>query len=146
MQQVLQLSGSLSVTPPSVTGTTLAASPNGTVPAGASQVPLVLNPPTKQSAVQTGIRHKSLNSSGGMQVISGLGTGDDVTTADTLYIKTDAPITLQLTTQNPAGGSALVSVVPLGGSAVWEFPFGGYLIGLSAQGVANLEILISGPA
>ena len=120
--QVLVLSGTLTVSPPSVTGTTIAASPSGTVPAGVSQVPLATNPPTKQSAVQTGLRHKSLNSSGSFQILSGLGATDDVTTADTIYVKSDAPIQLRLTQVNPAGGSPIVSIVNLFGMLFQEFP------------------------
>jgi len=146
VQQVLALSGSLTASPPSVTGTTLQPTPAGFVPQGVSQTPLALNPSTKQSAVQTGLRHKSLSSPSSMQAISGLGTGGDVTTADTLYLKSDAPIQVQLTQQNLAGGSPVVSVVNLYGTLLLEFPPSGYLTGIEAQGTANLEILISGPA
>jgi hypothetical protein len=145
VQQVLTLSGSLSCAPPSVTGTTLQPTPQGFVPQGVSQTPISLNPPTKQSAVQTGLRHKSLSSPSGYQTISGLGTGDDVTTADTIYVKTDAPILLRVTQVNPAGGTT-VSVLNLFGTYLQEFRSDGLATLLEAEGTADLEVLISGPA
>ena len=115
------------------------------VPAGVTSIPLSLTPTTKPSVKHAG-GNKALSSPSSFQAIGGLGATDDVTMADTVYIKSDAPVQIQLTQQNLAGGSAVVSVVNLGGSGLWEFPVGGYLTGLAAQGTCNLEYLISGPA
>jgi hypothetical protein len=145
LAQVL-VSGSLTVSPPTVVGTVLSSSPLGTVPAGVSQVPLVLSMSPKQSAVNTGLRHKALNSPSSFVTLSGLGASDDVTTADTLYLKSDSAIQIRLTMQDPAGGSPIVSIETLIGLKVQEFPQAGYLTLLEAMGIANLELMISGPA
>lgn len=145
MGSQIQVNGSITQSPPNVVGTTISAWPNGTVPAGTIQIPLLLTPSPKQSA-RCAKGSRVLNSPSSFQVISGLGATDDVTTADTLYLKCDGPIQLQLTMVNPAGGSPIVSVVNLFGSCLLEFPSAGYLTGLAAQGNANLEFLISGPA
>ena len=143
---VIQISGQLTQSPPGVTGTTIGAGlGQGGVPQSVSQEPLALSPPVKQSAVCTGLRHKSLNSSGSFQTLTGLGTSDDVTTADTIYLKSDAPIQVQVTQQNPAGGSPIVSVLNIIGTYLQEFPAGGYATGITAQGIANLSVLFSGP-
>ncbi len=140
----LILGGTLTLAPPSVVGTTISASPIGTVPAGTTQIPVQLTPGTKQSGVQTH-KKKTLNSPSTFQVMTGIGATDDVTTADTLYLKVDGPIQVQLTMQNPAGGSPIVSVVPLYGTMMLEFPTPGLLTGLSLQGSCNVEMLASGP-
>jgi hypothetical protein len=70
-----------------------------------------------------------------------------VTTADTLYLKSDAPVAVQLAMQNLlAGTGTTTSVVYVQGEVTMEFPAGGYLTGLAVQGVANVEWLASGPA
>lgn len=145
MSSQLQINGSLIQSPPSVVGTTVSAYPSGVVPSSVSQEPIALTPSPKQSPVCTGLRHKYLNSPGSMQVLTGLGTNDDVTNADTLYLKSDAPILVQLTNANPAGGSPLVSIIPVFGTILMEFPTPGLLQGISAQGSANLSMLVSGP-
>lgn len=142
----LLLSGSITVSPQSVVGTTLAASANGTVPAGVTQIPFAATPSPKPSS-RMGGGNKVLNSPSAFQSISGLGPTDDVTTADVLFVKSDGPVQLQLTQQNlSTPGGFITSVVNLFGTTWIEFPSGGYLTLLSAQGACNLEVLISGPA
>jgi hypothetical protein len=141
----LILSGTLSVTPPSVVGTPTSSFPFGFIPKGTSQIPLATTPSPKQSVKMSG-GNKSVASPGAFQTISGLGATDDVTTADTVYIESDAIMQIQITQQNPAGGSPIVSVVNLYGTMWIEFPATGYATGLAAQGTGNLEVLISGPA
>lgn len=145
MASQLLVSGSITQGPQSVTGTTVQATAVGTVPAGVTQIPLLLTPSPKQSSRRSS-GNKVLASPGSFQTISGLGATDDVTTADTLYIKADGPVQLQLTQQNLNTGSPVVSVVNLYGTMLLELPTGGYLTGLAAQGACNLEYLFSGPA
>ncbi len=141
----LLLAGSITVSPQSVVGTTLSSSPLGTVPAGVTQIPFSATPSPKPSS-RMGGGSKVLSSPSAFQTISGLGPTDDVTTADTIYVKSDAPIQLQLTMQNLGGGSPVVSVVNVYGTFWIELPPSGYATGLAAQGSANLEVIISGPA
>ncbi len=140
----LLLAGSITVSPQSVVGTTLSSSPLGTVPAGVTQIPFSATPSPKPSS-RMGGGSKVLSSPSAFQTISGLGPTDDVTTADTIYVKSDAPIQLQLTMQNLIGGT-VVSVVNVYGTFWIELPPNGYATGLAAQGNANLEVIISGPA
>jgi hypothetical protein len=140
----LLLSGTLTVTPPNVVGTPTSAFLSGFLPKGTSQIPISSTPSPKQSVKMSG-GNKSVNASS-FQTISGLGATDDVTTADTIYLESDAIMQVQITQQNPAGGSPIVAVLNLYGSMWVEFPATGYATGLAAQGVGNLEVLISGPA
>jgi len=138
------VSGTITQSPPPVTGTTIAASPVGTVPAGTTQIPILLTPSPKQS-LKRASGNKVLSSPSSFQTLSGLGSTDDVTNCDTLYLKCDANILVQLTVTNPAGGT-FVSTVSLYGTLIQEFATNAYLVGIALQGTANVEYIISGPS
>ena len=140
----LIVSGTITQSPPSVVGTTISASPLGTVPAGVTQIPLVLSLSPKPSAKRAS-GNKVLNSPSSFQAISGIGPTDDVVNCDTLYLKSDSNILVQLTIVNPAGGT-FTSTISLYGMMMMEFATNAYCTGISAQGNANLEYLFSGPS
>ena len=146
-QAQLTLSGQVTVMPLTVTGTNAAVGPQGTLPAGTTQVPLSTTPSPKPSN-RRAVGSTYLSSPSAFQTIRGVGAGDDVATADFLSVTSDAPVEVELTMQDyDAGGAGTtVSVVYLYGSMHLEFPSSGYLVGLRAKGAANLEYLISGPA
>tara|TARA_Y100000034_G_C6819181_1_gene368767 strand:+ start:274 stop:462 length:189 start_codon:yes stop_codon:yes gene_type:complete len=60
-----------------------------------------------------------------------------------LYFKSDAPLTLRLTTDDGAGGD-VVAVVPIHGLAIMEFNSTNFLKTLEAQGTAKVEYFLSG--
>jgi hypothetical protein len=139
------LSGTLTITPAAVVGTTSSAGPFP-VPSGTDQIPLCLQPQPKPSAVRCNGNRRIASVFGSFSAVSGIGATDNVTTCDTLLVTSDGPLQLQFTMQNLAGGSPIVSVVQINGTQLFQFPSGGYLTGLQAAGNANLEYLGSGPA
>jgi hypothetical protein len=141
------LSGTLTITPTSVVGVMSSSSSAGGLPAGTDQIPLVTNPNPKPSAVRCNGNKRNSSALGTYVSLSGIGPTDNVTTADFLYVNTDAPMTLQLTLQNlVAGSGTITSVVSVYGPQVFQFPPGGYLTAVGASGNGNVEYLGSGPA
>jgi hypothetical protein len=142
----LILSGTLTLTPQSVVGVTSSVSALGSVPGGTDQVPLALSPNPKPSAKRANGNKFSSSTYGTYVAVTGIGASDNVTTCDTLLVVSDAPIALQLTLQNLGGSGTITSIVPIQGMQLFQFPPGGYLVGLAAAGSGNLEYLASGPA
>jgi hypothetical protein len=137
------VNGSITVGPQGATSTYGGVIP---VPAETRQIYESTSPSPKPSAKQGGGSRFNQSALGTFIPITGLGTNDNVTTCDFLYIKTDAPAQLQLTMQNLQGGSSVVSVVNIVGEQKYEFPPSGYLTGLAIAGSCNYEAFISGPA
>ena len=71
-----------------------------------------------------------------------VGTNGPVTKGTFLYVKTNAPISLRMTTVD--GVSTAVAVEPLDGLKVHEFPDGSELVLLEAEGTATVEFLVAG--
>jgi hypothetical protein len=140
------LNGTLTVTPTSVLGTVTSASQQGTIPSGSVQVPLSTSPNPKPSAKQTRGYKTSSSAFGTYAALSGVGASDNVATADTLWMRSDAPLQVQLTLQNLGGSGTVTSVVPLNGTMLLEFPFGGYCVGIEVAGAGDIEYIASGPA
>lgn len=83
----------------------------------------------------------NINSPSSFTAIPGVGT--EVTNADTLYFRTNSPITLQLTCSNGSGGTT-VSTVNVNGLFVCEFSETNALQGLAVEGVAQITYFVSG--
>lgn len=133
----LSLQGSITIGPQTVQETTF--------PGAVSTVLLSTTPNPKPSAVDSGIKSRNINSPNAFIALSGVGTNDDVTQADTLYFKCRSPLFIRLTTANPlVPMSPLVSVIPVAGTVVMEFPQANYLLLLEVQGVGQAEYLVSG--
>lgn len=141
----LLLNGTLTVTPSSVVGTVTSASQQGTIPSGTIQVPLAPSPNPKPSAKQARGYKSSASAYGTFVALSGVGAGDNVATADTLWMRSDAPLQVQLTVQTLGGSGTTTIVVPLYGTMLLEFPQGGYLVGIQVAGTGDLEYVASGP-
>lgn len=71
--------------------------------------------------------------------LDGIGTGQSVTKANTLYLRTTAQLKLRATFADPAGGPDIVAIIPNQGLWIAEFPDLGYLKLLEAQGVGGIE-------
>lgn len=92
----------------------------------------------------TSVLHaKSVNSPTVYVTLDGLGAGETVSQGVFLYLKTNAQMTLRLTTQ---GTPDLVAEVPIFGTVIWQFPSTNYLKLLEVKGVGTLEYLIAGNA
>lgn len=112
-------------------------------PAAESTVPFAPVTSPKLSVVNTGIKHRQVNSPNAYVALSGVGTGDDVTRADTFYAKNNAPMKLRLTFAQP-GTDDLVTEVPLYGTKLEEYPSDQYLKLIEIKGVGLVEYFASG--
>ncbi len=72
-----------------------------------------------------------------------IGPDGPVVRADTLYIRSDGPVLLRLTTSDGISAD-VVRTMPLDGLGMWEFPSTNFLTLLEVQGSATLEFLASG--
>jgi len=122
---------------------------SGSFPAGATTIPLALSPSPKSLAVDTGVVKRTVTSSSSPATLSGVGAADTVTQGSFLYLRSNAPMLVTLTQNNPAGGTT-VAVLAVGSSTgggllVMEFDPTRYLVGLSAQGSGTIEYLVGGP-
>ncbi len=88
--------------------------------------------------------HSEVASQNAYVALDGVGTGESVTRANTLYLRTTAAVLLRLTLADPAGGPDIVSVVPMQGLWIQEFGNQGYLKLLEVQGTAGIEYFVSG--
>jgi hypothetical protein len=114
-------------------------------PSGVTNWPFGLNPPLKQYSVDTGVMHPQVNSAAPAWFpFGGIGPNSDVTQATTLLVRTQVPMVLRLTTADINGGPDNVSVVPINGLLILEFPANGYLKLLEVQGQGQVEIYASG--
>lgn len=126
--------------------TTLLVQPSvadGSFPVGASSVPITLTPSPKPLVVDTGVMKRNLASPAAYVTLSGVGATDTVTQGSFLYLRTNAPMLLRLTTFNPAGAS-VVSVFPVLGLFVTEFDPSRYLTLVEIQGTGVVEYLAGG--
>lgn len=131
----VQVSGSLVAGPASIS--------DAQFPAGSLNIPLALSCTPKAYAVATG-NVVNVQSPSSFEAIPGIGAGGIVTLGSTLYVKTSQQVLMQLTNANPAGGAALVSVIPVVGLQVMEFPSNGSLTGLAFEGSGTIEYWVGG--
>lgn len=131
----ISLTGEVSVQPDVVSDTTF--------PGAVKSAQLSSTPTVKSSTVDSGIAKRLINSPNAFLALSGVGTNDDVTRGDTLYIKSNSPIQVRLTFAQISGGD-LVSTVPLFGTCILEIPSDQYLKTIEAKGAGTIEYLISG--
>ena len=82
----------------------------------------------------------------GWAALQGVGSGDAVERGDLLYLRSDAPLTLRLSTQDPLNptGPPVVRTVPVQGLYIHEFPQAEPLVLLEAQGSATVEYAVTG--
>lgn len=137
---VTQLDGTLTIGP--------ANQMDGCFPSSSASLVLQTKPNPKQANVSTSTQKRSVSvPSPNWQTLSGIGPTDTVTQADFLYFRCDAQVKLRLSTTDPAnpGGAAIVSILPVFGLVLWEFPpSNGCLLLLEIQGSATVEYAASG--
>jgi hypothetical protein len=122
---------------------------SGAFPAGASSVPLSLSPSLKPLLVDSGMQKRNVASPLAFVALSGVGATDTVTQGTFLYLKTNAPMQVRMTFNNPAGGvtSAVTNVGSSvgGGQIIQEFDPTRWLTLLEVEGSGTVEWLVGGP-
>ena len=137
----VQISGTLTEAPPA--GCEAPGFPSATtsVPFGQLGAPC-----PKPSPVSTGAKTRNVNSPSAFVALSGVGATDDVTQADTVYMRVKAGLfQFRITYRNPAGGS-IVAVLPSNGIFLHEAdaPDGFWITLLEVQGSGQIEYFASG--
>lgn len=94
--------------------------------------------------VGTGVLQRNVDSPAAFVQLYGVGATDAVTQGSTLYFKTTNSFQLRLTCQNPQGAD-IVSIVPVSGLVMLEFPDDSYLKLLECMGSGPIEYLVVGP-
>lgn len=87
---------------------------------------------------------QTVNSTGVFVALAGVGTGETVTQANVLYVRTTVLLKLRLTFADPAGGADIVSIVPVEGLLILEPSATGYLKLLEVLGAGTVEYFASG--
>ncbi len=118
----------------------------GVFPAARFMAPLSLKDSSgKQFNAATGVLVRNLQSPSAFVALDGVGAAATVTQGDFLYLKSDGPLDLRVTTDDGAGGTDVV-VEPIHGLYVREFSSTKPLELLEAQGNAKIEYLVTGPS
>lgn len=112
-------------------------------PSATKTIPFTLNQVPKQYSVDTGSVVNLNSPSPTFTSIDSIGTGGQVTQVQTLWCRVQSPMILQMTLNNPSGGT-YTSYVPIYGTALLEFPANGQLTALSVSGSGQFEYWASG--
>lgn len=111
-------------------------------PAGVTNVGFGLKPDAKPAPVMTS-NVRNLQSPSGFATLHGIGSGEDVTMANFLFLRTDGPIEFRITADDGIGGN-VVAVVAVDGLLAVEKPAGKHIKLLEAQGTGVVEYFASG--
>ncbi|HUU43034.1 MAG TPA: hypothetical protein VMX57_04605 [Planctomycetota bacterium] len=87
---------------------------------------------------------QDVNSPSSFAGLDGVGVGQSVTQANTLYLRTTTAMLFRLTFADPAAGPDFVSVIPVKGLLILEPSEAGYLKLLEVQGAGKVEYFASG--
>lgn len=129
-----------------LSGALIGGPPSGgeTFPGATFSVPLRLRTDPKGFNSATGVLQRQIATAPGVYVTFGeVGTGASVPKANTLYMKSNGPVLVRLTTDDGLGGS-VVAIVPLNGAMLVEFDDTKFLKLLEASGSALVEYFASG--
>lgn len=114
-----------------------------TFPGTSMQVPLAFAEGSKTLGAATGILTKTISSPAAYVALTGVGALNTVTQGSFLYFKGRGTFLLRLTTDDGVGGT-VVSVVPVQGMLMVEFPTTRPLELLEVQGSGLIEYFVSG--
>jgi hypothetical protein len=110
-------------------------------PSAVDNMPFGLNPNPKQFTVDTGPQRPNINSpSPTFVALSGIGAGQSVTQAQTLYFRSLIPMQIRLTFQ----GDATPKVLYVQGAVLLEFDISHPLVLLEASGSGQVEYWAAG--
>lgn len=131
----IDLSGSLTAGPPSA---------GSGFPSASEVIGLQLLSSPKSSGVATGALVRTIAVADPTWLaLSGVGATDTVTKCDTLVVRCTSSLLFRLTTDDGAGGD-VVSIVPIQGLLLLEFPADKFLKLLEVQGTGQLQYFVSG--
>lgn len=127
-------------------GATLVGGPgvgsDGSVfPSGFSDIKLDLNPAQKSYQVTSGRQLANINAPVTPQALSGIGAGQSVTQATTLYMRSISPFLVAVTYTGVAGAQSF----PLLGLLILEVNPANPITGVTVVGAGQLEYLAVGP-
>lgn len=134
----VNVQGSLTCGPPACAGV-------GVFPSISIQDAITLLQNPKPASVATGILAQTVSSPSSFVVLNGISSTGPVTAADTLYFKSDGQVQLELTCDDGTGSGTTVSVDPVQGLYVREFPAPNKLVGLRIKGTSRIVYFGSGP-
>lgn len=100
--------------------------------------------PVQASAVADSLK-RSINSPGSFVPLSAVGPTGDVTHGELLYLTSNAPISLRLTTDDGLGGD-VVAIREISSLVLQDFPPAKFLKGLEVKGIATIAYLVTGPS
>jgi hypothetical protein len=126
---------------------TLTATPSmcgGSFPSGITQIPFGLNPPSKPYTVSTGAMVATVDSPSSFVALGGIGAGGAVTQATTLYLRTTAPIALQLIRNNNGSGTTTITLGQVSGVFLLEAPAGYEVQSVLVEGAGTVEYFAAG--
>lgn len=114
-------------------------------PGGTINIPFSSSPQQKPAGVS--IRHaKTINSPSAFVALDGVGTGESVTQANFLYLRSTGLMKYRITQADFNGGPDIVSIIETQGLFINEFPLAGYVKLLEAQGGGTIEYVATGNA
>jgi len=120
------------------------ASGGGSFPTGVKTIQLPFNPDPLGYSVETG-DVLQLQSPSAFVTVPGVGAAPGpVTQGLALLLSVNVPIKVRMTMADPGGGSDIVSIVPLNGPMLIQFPPNGYLKLLELEGSATVEYHVWG--
>lgn len=100
--------------------------------------------PVQASAVANALK-RAINSPGSFVPLSAVGATGDVTHGELLYLTSNAPITLRLTTDDGLGGSVVVTE-EVNSIILRDYPSAKFLKLLEVKGIATIAYLVTGPS
>jgi hypothetical protein len=125
-------------------GTLVAGSQGGTDCSFPSAITNLQFGKTKSFAVSA-THAKNVASASAYVPLDGVGTGETVTQANFLYLRTNAKLSARITYKADSGPDVVI-VIPVFGFLVWEPPDANYITLLEMQGVGGVEYFASGNA
>ncbi len=126
-------------------GTLLAGPAKGSsagFPTGLVNAEFTLRPSSKGAAVSV-YDVRNLSSPSGFLTLRGVGAGETVTQATTLYLRTESPMQVRLTYDDGSGGSR-TATLDVEGLCILEAPSTKFIKLLEASGVGVVEYFASG--
>lgn len=133
-----------------LTETPQGASDGSQFPSASTTIPFGLNtsPNAKPVQASTGRILRQINSPSAFVQLDGVGTGDAVTQASTVYLRVRTPAwQARITFNNPANVmSPIVSVLPIAGVLLLEpdYASGFFVTKVEIQGSGSVELYASG--
>lgn len=126
-----------------LTGGPSVASPNQ-VPGASFNASLFFANGSRPAGAMTGNVFRTLNSPGAFQALGEIGATGDVSACDFFYINAQAPVDIEVTADNPLGGTTVAVVSCQGGPTMISTAANKVIRGIRLQGSGAIEYFASG--